>query len=80
MGLGHLTYPFEARQDCFDDVTPELQPLLASLLSREPHKRPTISQVSAGEDLNQAAASGFKAWDIKLPISMVDWTSSRSCM
>lgn len=47
MGLGHLTYPFEARQDYFDDVTPELQPLLASLLSREPHKRPTISQVGA---------------------------------
>ena len=33
MGLGHLTYPFEARQDYFDDVTPELQD--AALLATE---------------------------------------------
>ena len=46
MGLGHLTYPFEARPDYFEDVTADLQPLLASLLSREPEKRPTIFEVS----------------------------------
>ena len=45
MGLGHLTYPFEARQDYFEEVTPLLQPLVASLLSRAPTERPTIDQV-----------------------------------
>ncbi|KAK9837642.1 hypothetical protein WJX74_001973 [Apatococcus lobatus] len=51
MGLGHLTYPFEARPDYFDDITPELQPLLASLLSRQPDKRPTITQVISSQPL-----------------------------
>lgn len=45
MGLGHLTYPFEARPGYFEDVTPMLQPLLTALLSRDPKKRPTIDQV-----------------------------------
>ena len=46
MGLGHLTYPFEARPGYFEDITPTLQPLLTSLLSRDPTKRPSIDEVS----------------------------------
>ena len=46
MGLGHLTYPFEARPAYLEDVTPLLQPLLRSLLNRDPAKRPTIDEAS----------------------------------